>query len=94
MSDAPYFFGDKMWWHTSNRDKLWDAPLPCLIKHNERKKKLMTLMLLALDESMPGWFPETSKLGGLPNHIHKPIKPMQLGPMLKNTAERKSNIIP
>ena len=47
----------------------------------------MTLLFLALDKSMPGWFPKTSKLGGLSNCAHDPRKPVTLGTMLKNAAE-------
>jgi len=39
-----------------------------------------------LDESMSGWRPKTSKLGGMPNLTHEPRKPVPLGTMFKNIA--------
>lgn len=50
-------------------------------------------MLLILDESMSGWKPKTSKLGGSPNCTLEPRKPVPLGTMFKNGAERKSGLI-
>ena len=40
-----------------------------------------------LDESMSGWRPKTSKLGGLPNYTYEPRKPVPLGTMFRNGAE-------
>lgn len=45
------------------------------------------MTLLMLDESMSGWRPKTSKLGGLPNYTYEPRKPVPLGTMLKNDVE-------
>ena len=40
-----------------------------------------------LGESMSVWCPKTSKLEWLPNHTHKPRKPVTLGTMLKSAVE-------
>jgi hypothetical protein len=40
-----------------------------------------------LDESMSGWRPKTSKLGGLPNITWEPRKPVPLGTQLHNGVE-------
>ena len=47
----------------------------------------MVFLFLALDESISGWFPKTSKLGGLPNYIHESRKLLPLGIMLKNPVK-------
>ena len=40
-----------------------------------------------LDESMSGWRPKTSKLGGLPNYTYEARKPVPLGTMFRNSVE-------
>jgi hypothetical protein len=40
-----------------------------------------------LDETMSGWRPKTSKLGGLPNYTYEPQKPVPLGLMFCNGVE-------
>jgi hypothetical protein len=50
-------------------------------------------MLLILDESMSGWRPKTSKLGGLPNYTYELRKPVLLGTMFRNGAECMSGIL-
>ena len=54
---------------------------------------LKTQLFLALDELMSGQFPATSELGGLPNHTHKPRKPVPLGTMLKNISECNAGVM-
>ena len=71
---APYYFWDKKQWHLDKRDEPWDELLPCLNKHDEKRRMLMILMLLALDRSMPGWCSKTSKLRVISNCTHKPRK--------------------
>jgi len=50
-------------------------------------------MLLLLDESMSGWHPKTSKLGGLPNYTFEPSKPVPLGMLFRNGAECMSGVL-
>jgi hypothetical protein len=38
---------------------------------NEKRKRLVKTFLLLLDESVSGWQPNTTKLGGLPNYTHE-----------------------
>ena len=47
----------------------------------------MKAVLLLLDESMSGWRPKTSKLGGLPNYTFEPRKPVPLGTMFRNGVD-------
>ena len=42
---------------------------------------------------MFGWFPKTSKLGGLKTCAHEPRKIVILGTMLKNSVEYNTDII-
>jgi hypothetical protein len=46
-----------------------------------------------LDESMSGWRPKTSKLGGLPKYTYEPRKPVPLGTMFCNGVECISGIL-
>ncbi len=46
-----------------------------------------------LDESMSGWRPKTSKLGGLPNITYEPRKPVLLGTQMKNGVECLSGVL-
>ena len=93
QSAAPYCFCDKKYWHIDKRDRPWDIFLPCLNSYNEKRKKLVVTILLMLDESMSGWKPKTSKLGGLPNYTYEPRKPVDLGTMFRNGVECTSGCI-
>jgi hypothetical protein len=93
QSAAPYCFCDKKYWHIDKRDRPWDIFLPCLNSYNEKRKKLVVTILLMLDESMSGWKPKTSKLGGLPNYTYEPRKPVDLGTMFRNGVECTSGLI-
>lgn len=87
QSAAPYAWCDKKCWFIDKRDKPWDVFMPCLSQYNEKRKTLLRATLLVLDESMSGWRPKTSKLGGLPNYTYEPRKPVPLGTMFRNGAE-------
>jgi hypothetical protein len=50
-------------------------------------------MMVMLDESMSGWRPKTSKLGGIPNITFEPRKPTTLGTIFRNGAECFSGIL-
>ena len=54
---------------------------------------LIVFLFLVPDESMSGWCPKTSNLGGLQNCTHDPRKSVLLGAMLKNTAECNAGTI-
>ena len=92
-SAAPYCWCDKQYWFVPDRDTPWDVFLPCLHAYNKTRKSLVNTMLLILDESMSGWRPKTSKLGGLPNYTYEPRKPVPLGTMFRNDAECMSGIL-
>ena len=49
------------------KDKPWYTFLPCIKDHNNKWKQLINVDLLIINESISGWFPNTSKIGGLPN---------------------------
>ena len=84
---APYCFCHEKYWYLEDRNKPWDIFLPCLKSFNDRRRKLIKLRLLMLDESMSGWRPKTSKLGGLPNYTFEARKPVPLGTMFRNGVE-------
>ncbi len=94
IAAAPYCWCDPEHWFTDKRDKPWSIFLPCLQGYNAQRRKLLkSVMLLMLDESMSGWRPKTSRLGGLPNISFEPRKPIPLGTMFKNGVECLSGII-
>jgi hypothetical protein len=83
-SVAPFAWNGKINWYTDKRDQPWEIFLPCLASCNKRRRKLTKTLFLILDESIPGWRPKPSKLGGLPNFTFEPQKPVPLGTMFKN----------
>jgi hypothetical protein len=90
---APYCWCEKKCWYVDKRDRPWDIFLPCLNKFNEKRQGLVKVDLLMLDESMSGWRPKTSKLGGLPNFTFEPRKPIPLGTMFRNGVECISGLL-
>ena len=93
MAGAPYLFCEEKYWFLDKRDRPWEIFLPCVKNYNEKRKSLIKIVLLMMDESMSGWRPKTSKLGGLPNYTLEPRKPIPLGTMLRNCAECHSGCI-
>lgn len=87
QSGAALMFCDKKWWYEDYRDRDWDIIMPCITSYNQKRKQLFNTVLLMLDESMSGWRPKTSKLGGLPNLTFEPRKPVPLGTQFKNGIE-------
>ena len=68
-------------------DVPWDVFLPCLKGYNEKRRRLITTFLMLVDESMSGWRPKTTKLGGLPNYTFELQKPVPLGTIFHNGVE-------
>ena len=93
MAGAPYLFCEEKHWCIDKRDRPWDIFLPCMNNYNEKRRSLIKIVLLMMDESMLGWRPKTSKLGGLPNYAFEPRKPIPLGAMLRNCAECHSGCV-
>ena len=93
VSATPYWFGDKKWCHIEKWCKLCDVFLPYLNNQNERRRILMMLLFLVLDEPMSRCCPENFKLGGLLNHTHEPRKSVLLSTILRNDAECSTGAI-
>ena len=55
--------------------------------YNEMRTLLTNVCFAVLDESMSGWRPKTSAMGGLPNITFELQKPKKLGTMIHNSAE-------
>ena len=90
QSVAPYFFTDKKCWYIDKRYKPWGIFLSYLRSYNERRRALIKSSLLMLDESVSGWQPKTSKLGGLPNYTFESRNPVPLGTMFINGVEYRT----
>jgi hypothetical protein len=87
LSCAPYMFCDKKYWYEPYEEKGWEIFQPVINSFNLRRRNLFSVSMLMLDESMSGWRPKTSKLGGLPNITYEPRKPVPLGTQFKNGVE-------
>ena len=92
-SAAPYCWSAEQYWYEDTRDIPWDVFLPCLAGFNEKRQWLLKTYLMMLDESMSGWRPKTTKLGGLPNYTFEPRKPVPLGTMFRNGVECISGVL-
>jgi hypothetical protein len=94
-SAAAYCWADRTYWYRERREMPWDVFLPCMKSFNDRHQRLLSsVALLLLDESMSGWRPKTSKLGGLPNYTFEPRKPIPLGTMFRNGVECITGLLP
>ena len=90
----PCMWGDKNLWCRDQRDVPWDVFMPFVDAWNVKQRDLfVTFKEILLDESMVGWVPKESKLGGLPNCTCEKRKPVPLGTMLKDGAESCTGIL-
>ena len=93
LSAAPYLWCDEKYWYQQYSEEEWEIFLPMLADFNDKRKNLVSCVLLMLDESMSGWRPKTTKTGGAPNITYEPRKPVPLGHMLRNGCEALTGII-
>ena len=85
---------DEKWWYADKRDRDWEVFTPVLDSFsNQERKALFLCQLLMMDESMSPWKPKTSNLGGLPNIVNEPRKPVDLGVQFRNSVECLSGIL-
>jgi Transposase IS4 len=84
---APMMWCDEKYWYEDRRNMDWGVFVPIVKAYNGKRSAMMKTVLLMLDESMSGWRPKTSKLGGLPNITFEPRKPVPLGTQLRNGVE-------
>jgi hypothetical protein len=87
QTSAVYMFCDNKDWYKNKRERKWSIIWPCLTEYNNLRRSLFSTVLLMLDESMSGWCPKTTPLGGAPNLTFEPRKPVKLGTQLKNGIE-------
>jgi len=87
MAGAAYCWCPEAEWFKEKGTEYWTTFLPCLKDFNDKRRKMLKCVLLMLDESMSGWRPKTSKLGGLPNFTMEPRKPVPIGTMFRNGVE-------
>ncbi len=69
------------------QDALWEVFLLYINSFNDQRIQMIKCMMLLLDESMYGWRPKTSKLGGLSNYTYEIRKPVPLGTIFRNSVE-------
>ena len=87
QSAAAMCWADPKYWYADKDEVPWEVFMPCINEFNSKRRSLLKAVLLMLDESMSGWRPKTSKLGGLPNYTYEPRKPIPLGMMFRNGVE-------
>jgi Transposase IS4 len=92
-SAMPLMWCDRSFWYEEKRNLTWEVFKPMLKGYNEKRMELLVSWMVVLDESMSGWRPKTSKLGGLPNITFEPRKPVPLGTQLRNAAECYTGIL-
>ena len=69
-STLPYLFAEEKHWYLKQGTVPWEVFMPILDSHSEKRRHFLKVFFLMLDESMSGWRPKTSKLGGLPNYTY------------------------
>ncbi|KAG7363186.1 hypothetical protein IV203_026546 [Nitzschia inconspicua] len=72
---AGYMWAPKKYWYEKKHNKPWDIFAPAMDSFNSKRRKLISVVCMIMDESMIGWRPKTSKRGGLPNITYEPRKP-------------------
>jgi hypothetical protein len=92
-SAAPFCWSEEKYWYEDEHDVPWDVFLPCLASFNNKQQRFLNTVLMLVDESMSGWHPKTTKLGGLPNYKFEPHKHIPLGTMFQNGVECVSGIL-
>jgi hypothetical protein len=71
----------------------WESFKPFIEAFNQKRRKLLNVVYMLMDESMSAWWPKTSATGGLPNVTYEPRKPKPLGTMFKNGVEATTGIM-
>jgi len=91
---APFVWGESRdYWYKDQSFPSWEIFKPLLEKFNKRRREVLEVVLLLLDEAMSGMRPKTSKTGDFPNLTYEPRKPVDLGVMLKHAAEALTGVL-
>jgi hypothetical protein len=81
---APLCWSDEEHWYKENRDTPCEIIcVSCSKAFNQRHKDLLKIRHLILDNSMPGWRPNTSKYDGFTNYTHEPCTTVPLCTMFR-----------
>lgn len=72
MNALLWMWSHERYWYEDKRDVPWEMFIPFLDVWNTKARELFDMHVVVLDESMIGWRPKTSKLGGLPNYMFEP----------------------
>jgi hypothetical protein len=83
-SGAHTYWNEEEHWFKDKRDFTWDVLFPILELFNGRRREHLKCVLLTLDEIISGWWPKSTKTGGLPKLYWEPRKPVHLGKMFRN----------
>lgn len=92
MHGFPYLWADKKYWDVDKKSLPFDFLRPFMDEYNQLRTDILRVFYLVLDESMSGWRPKTSKMGGLPHITYEARKPVDLGTMLRNAVEGTTGI--
>ncbi len=86
-SAAPFCWSDEQYWYKDVRDVPWEVFLPCLASFNDKRQRLLKMVLMMVDESMSGWQPKTYNTRRSSSYTFEPRKPVPLGTMFCNVVE-------
>lgn len=91
---APFVWADEKYWYTDDAFPSWDVLIALLEKFNLKRRELMLVLKILMDEAMSGWRPKTSKTGGLPSITYEKRKPsVDLGTMIRDCVEQNTGIL-
>ncbi|KAG7356737.1 transposase IS4 [Nitzschia inconspicua] len=90
---AGYMWSPKKYWYDEKHDTPWDIFVPALDSFNAKRKKLIRVVCLMMDETMIGCSPKTSERGRLPNITFQPRKPVPLGTKLRISFDCVTGIL-
>ncbi|KAG7356382.1 transposase IS4 [Nitzschia inconspicua] len=90
---AGYMWSPKKYWYDEKHNKPWDIFVPALDSFNAKRKKLIQVICLMMDESIIGGSPKTSERSRLPSITFEPRKPVPLGTKLRNSVDCVTGIL-
>ena len=88
-----FIWTKKAHWYISKQDIPWDIFLPFVEEFNAQLKNLLDDIYSILDDTMSWFYPKITATGGLYNIADDPCKSVELGMMLRNSAECISDLL-
>lgn len=94
MAGFPYLWAEKKYWDHDRDNLPFDFVQPFIDAFVKLRTDLLQCEGIIMDESMFGWRPKTTKLGGLPHLTWEPRKPsVNIGTMSRNCCDIATGIM-